>query len=201
MSGQNGWIDQAEKMKGEGMIYCGRVRLRAIEPEDLPRFVQWFNDPEVVEKLNMYLPMSLVEEERWYEGLAQMKPAERPLAIDMRFETQWVHIGSCGLMDINPTALNAELGISIGDKRHWDKGYGSEAMQALIRHAFKTLNLHRVYLRVNKSNPRAIKVYKRIGFCEEGCLREDRFSHGQYKDTLLMGILRPEWDAKQENRG
>ena len=182
------------------MILGQNIRLRAIEREDLPRFVLWFNDPEVREGLNIFLPMSQVEEERWFEGLSDCDPMEKPLALDIRKGEDWVHVGSCGLFSINHRARHAELGIAMGDKRYWDQGFGTDTVQTLLNHAFNTLNLNRVSLRVFESNQRAIKVYRRVGFVEEGRLREDRFAEGRYEDTLIMGILRREWQSDEEGR-
>jgi RimJ/RimL family protein N-acetyltransferase len=74
-------------------------------------------------------------------------------------------------------------------------------LRTLLGHAFDTLNLHRVYLRVFEPNARAIKVYRGIGFQDEGRLREDRFAQGRYVDTLVMGLLRHEWQAKLQSGG
>ncbi|MFQ5407757.1 MAG: GNAT family N-acetyltransferase [Anaerolineales bacterium] len=183
------------------MIYGTNIRLRAIERDDLPRFVAWFNDPEVREGLELGLPMSIADEEQWYERMLQNDRAAHPLAIDVRDGERWQHVGSCGFMNIKKVAHNAELGIVIGDKAYWDKGYGTEVMHTLLRHGFGTLNLHRIYLRVFDNNPRAIKVYLRAGFTEEGRLREDRYHDGRYNDTIVMGILHAEWAATQQEIG
>jgi diamine N-acetyltransferase len=182
------------------VIQGERVRLRAIEREDLPRFVQWFNDPEVRENLDLFLPMSLVEEEKWFEDVLESDPIERPLAIDFLDGENWIHLGSCGLFSFNQQARHATLGISIGEKSYWDRGIGTDAMQTLLRHGFETLNLNRVYLHVHESNRRAIQVYQKLGFKEEGRLRDDRFAHGVYEDTLIMGVLRTEWKASNQEK-
>jgi len=74
-------------------------------------------------------------------------------------------------------------------------------MRTFLRHAFVTLNLNRVSLRVLKSNQRAMKVYERVGFKLVGRLREDRYSQGRFEDTLIMGILYDEWEAQKEVEG
>jgi RimJ/RimL family protein N-acetyltransferase len=71
-------------------------------------------------------------------------------------------------------------------------------MRLLLRHGFETLNLNRVHLRVYEDNARALAVYRRLGFQEEGRLRQDRFLEGRYWDTLLMGLLRQEWLDSQK---
>jgi RimJ/RimL family protein N-acetyltransferase len=88
----------------------------------------------------------------------------------------------------------------IGDKRHWNKGLGTEAMQLLLKHGFETLNLHRIYLRVFANNPRAIRSYEKAGFVVDGRLREAHFADGVYIDDLLMSVLRPEWQARNQSK-
>jgi RimJ/RimL family protein N-acetyltransferase len=182
------------------MILGEQVRLRAIERDDLPRFVEWLNHPEVRRGLARYQPLSLAEEERWFEAVLQAPPEERPFSIDVRQGEGWQHIGGTSLMRIDAQARHAEVGIHIGDTQFWNQGLGTQAMRLILRHAFETLNLNRVYLRVYEDNARALSVYRRLGFKDEGRLREDRFLEGRYWDTLLMGLLRREWMNSQKGR-
>jgi RimJ/RimL family protein N-acetyltransferase len=179
------------------LIYGQKIRLRAIERDDLPRFVVWLNDPEVRAGISRFLPIGSAEEEHWFEGLQQEPAYQRPLAIDVREGDRWIHIGSCGFFNFNLQARNAELGILIGNKDFWGRGLGTETMCVLLEYAFQTLNLHRVYLRVYQSNTRAGHIYRKLGFLEEGRLRDDAFSAGAYQDTIVMGILGREWRAQQ----
>jgi diamine N-acetyltransferase len=189
------------------MIHSNRVRLRAVEPDDLPRFVAWLNDPEVRSGLALYLPLSLREEERWLEEMLRKPADERPLSIDVRDEQAgnspdaWRHAGSCGLMDIHWRNRSAELGVCLGDKRIWNQGYGTEVVSLLVRHAFGTLNLYRIFLRVHESNPRAVRAYEKAGFIHEGRMRQAEHRDGRYWDLLFMSILRPEWEARVEAAG
>jgi diamine N-acetyltransferase len=178
------------------MIYGERIRLRAIERRDLPFFVQWLNDPEVYRTLYVRFPLSLEEEEKWFAEVMQTHPAERPLAIEVREESDWKLIGNCRLFKIDWINASAELGIFIGDKSYWNQGYGSEAVSLLCRHAFETLNLHRVYLHVYEFNRRAIRAYEKCGFVLEGRLRQARYSEGKYHDVLILSILRSEWEQR-----
>jgi RimJ/RimL family protein N-acetyltransferase len=176
------------------MIIGEEIRFRAIEHDDLPRFVKWFNDPEVLQGVSMYLPMAMWEEEAWFKALADRPQAERPLAIEILANDEWVHIGNLGLFDIDSRARTAEVGISIGEKAYWDQGYGTKAMGLLLKHGFETLNLNRIALRVFANNPRAIRCYEKVGFVQEGRLRQAHFHAGDYVDILWMSILRHEWD-------
>jgi len=180
------------------IIHGERVRLRAVERSDVEKFHVWINDPEVTEGLALYLPMSMRDEESWFEGIAHRPPQEKPLAIECRDGDGWKLIGNSGFFDLDHNAHSAEIGIMIGDKSYWNKGYGTEAMSLLLQHGFETLNLHRILLRVYVSNPRAIRSYEKAGFTHEGRLREAVYQHGRYGDVLMMSVLRPEWDAKRK---
>ena len=172
------------------MIQGKRLTLRAIERDDLPRYVVWLNDLEVIHHLKTYPPMNLEDETDWYES--QRKDGSTlNLAIVVSDEER--HIGSVSLMKINQREQNAELGIMIGDKTCWGQGYGREAIQLLLRYGFTTLNLHRIYLRVDASHTPAIRCYLSCGFVEEGRLRDVVFRQGRFEDQLIMSVLRPEY--------
>jgi RimJ/RimL family protein N-acetyltransferase len=178
------------------MIYGERIRLRHVERNDLPRFVEWLNDPEVRHGLAMHLPLSQVEEEGWFEKLLQRERDEQPLVIEVKDGDGWTMIGNSGFFNLEWRNRNAELGILIGDKTRWNQGYGTEVMRLLLRHGFTTLNLHRIYLRVFESNPRAIRAYEKAGFVHEGRQRQAEFRDGRYWDVLFMSVLRPEWNEE-----
>ena len=93
----------------------------------------------------------------------------------------------------------AVQGIFIGEKEYWGRGYGSDAIRALLGFAFREMNLHRVYLSVYDYNERAIRCYEKCGFRHEGRLRKARFSDGRYHDELMMGILREEFEELNGN--
>ena len=178
------------------MIIGKRIRLRAIRREDLPLFVEWLNDPEVRMGLMHYHPFSDEDEENWYEGMRKNPLEEHPLTIEIKGGDEWTPIGNCGLMGINWRVREAEFGIFIGQKQNWNKGYGTEALMLMLKHAFQTLNLNRFSLRVYANNPRAMRSYEKAGFVHEGTLRQGHFHDGEYIDVHLMSILRSEWCEK-----
>ncbi len=175
------------------MIYAKRIRLRAAEREDIPMFAAWLNDPEVVQFLSMNLPMSRAEEENWFDQMLKSPKAEHVLVIEAQTESGWKPIGNTSFMDINWVNSHAEIGIFIGEKDYWNRGYGRETMKLMLRHGFQTLNLNRVYLKVFDENVRGIRAYENAGFVHEGRLRQDLFRGGQYHDLLIMSVLRTEW--------
>ncbi|HVN55256.1 MAG TPA: GNAT family protein [Anaerolineaceae bacterium] len=180
------------------MIYSTRLRLRAPERSDLPRFVTWVNDPEVTAGLLLYLPMSLEDETSWFESMQKRPPAERPMVIEIREGEGWLPVGNCSFFNLDSRIRSSEVGIMIGEKSFWNQGYGTEAMALLLRHGFETLNLNRIYLRVFANNPRAIRSYEKIGFVHEGVERQGEYKAGQYIDVLLMSVLRSEYEGRRK---
>jgi RimJ/RimL family protein N-acetyltransferase len=167
-----------------------RVYLRPVELEDVDRFVRWFNDPEVRATLSNSFPLSRLREREFVESLYK-EHSDVVLAIAVREGN--AHIGVAGLHRIGLPNRNATFGIAIGEKACWDKGYGTEATRLMLDYGFRTLNLHRVTLWVYDTNPRAIHVYQKVGFREEGRKRESEYRDGKYRDDVLMGILEREW--------
>lgn len=195
------------------MIIGDRVRLRAVEREDLPTFKKWINDPEVKQGLGIYLPLSMADEEDWFTGVRNRPPDERNLVIEIRQpielsnlpgdkdllsengpgEAGWKMIGGCGFFNLDGKNCCAEFGVMIGDKSCWNQGYGTEAVRMLVQHGFNTLNLHRIYLRVLENNPRAIRAYEKVGFIHEGRQRQAEYKDGRYIDLLVMSVLKDEF--------
>lgn len=175
------------------MIYGKRIRFRHAEREDLPFFVAWLNNPEVRAGLSLYLPLSLAEEEQWFENMLKLPNDERPLVIEAQLGDNWKPIGNCGYHNLEWRNRVAEVGIVIGEKSYWNQGYGSEAMSLLLQHGFNTLNLNRIFLRVYETNKRAIHTYEKAGFIQEGRLRQAQYQEGNYIDVLVMSVLRTEW--------
>jgi diamine N-acetyltransferase len=182
------------------MIHGHRIRLRAVERNDLAKFQQWLNDPDVTDHLSTHLPLSMTDEEQWLDTMSRLDQEQKPLAIDMKQGDGWRLIGNSGFFNLEWANRCAEFGLFIGDKSVWNKGLGTETVQLLLRHGFQSLNLHRIYLRVYSTNPRAIRAYEKAGFTLEGTMREAVYRHGKYADVHIMSVLRPEWDAAVEGK-
>jgi diamine N-acetyltransferase len=177
-------------------LFGERIRLRAAEKNDINLFLKWVNDPEVTEHLMLVYPMSQFEEELWYEGMIKRPPAEHIMVIDIRDENKpdgYLPIGTCQFHNLDWRCRSAEIGIMIGEKAHWNQGYGTETMKLLLQHGFESLNLHRIWLRVYDKNKRGIRAYEKAGFIYEGKFREAHFQHGRYYDVHMMSVLCNEW--------
>jgi diamine N-acetyltransferase len=175
------------------MLYGKRIRLRGDERNDLPKFVEWLNDPEVRRYLSMSMPISQAAEEQWFENMLKRPPEEQSLGIEIKDGDGWKLIGNCGIFDINWRTRSTEVGLFIGEKSCWNKGYGTEVMRLLLHHGFGTLNLNRIFLRVDAQNQGGIRAYVKAGFIHEARLRESDFRDGKYCDELIMSVLHSEW--------
>lgn len=175
------------------MIYSKRLRLRAAERSDIPRFTAWLNDPEVRQFLVLNTPLSTAEEEQWFERMMARPPVEHVLVIEIKTEEGWRPIGNTSFMEVDWISHGAEVGILIGEKDCWNHGYGRDVMRLMLRHGFNTLNFHRIWLRVIADNSRGMRAYEHAGFVHEGRLRQDVYRDGKYMDLLVMSVLREEW--------
>ncbi len=107
-------------------------------------------------------------------------------------------IGLVGLGEIRWTHRDAWVGIGLGEREYWGKGYGTDATRVILRYAFDELNLHRASLSVFEYNPRAIRSYEKAGFVVEGRARQFLHRDGRRWDLIFMGILREEWESQQQ---
>jgi len=176
------------------MLRGKSVLLRPVKRSDISHFLKWFNDPEVIQYLDMYLPMTEMAEEKFIEELATTRARSDVILVIEAIEgASTKPIGNCGLHGINSKDNHATFGIVIGEKDYWNKGYGTEAARLLINYGFQQLNLHRISSSVVTFNERSIKFHKKLGFQEEGRRRQATFKNGQYHDHVQFGLLKEEW--------
>jgi len=174
------------------MLRGQKTLLRAITKDDLACLWQFNNDVDVelAGGGDPPMPQSLARLQAEYEsGVAKGGRDGASFAI----EADEKCIGQCALFNFNETTQTCELGITIGDKTYWGRGYGRDAIQCLLDYAFRLRNIRRVHLSVNGNNPRAIQAYKSCGFVVEGRLRAHVWNNGDYIDLVIMGLLRQEW--------
>ena len=167
------------------MIKGKKIKLRALEKNDLEKWVRWLNDAEVTKFTTIIYPFSMEEEEEWYRKTTADQNIKNFIIETLKGKA----IGGISLNKINWKDRNAELGIVIGEKDFWNKGYGTDAVRTLLDFTFSEMNLHRIYLRVFAYNKRALRAYEKCGFKVEGEIRDDIFRDGRYHNSYFMGIL------------
>jgi len=169
-----------------------KVYLRALESRDLEGpYLEWLHDPTVTRFMQAGLfptpPDSL---HHYVQNTAQASDAVMLAIVEKRTED---HIGNIKLSPIQWVHRRGEMGIMIGDKKYWGRGYGLNAVSLVLEYAFTRLNLNKITLGVEEGNKPAMKLYQRLGFKIEGLQRKQWFREGRYRDNVLMGLLRSEY--------
>ncbi len=172
------------------MIIGSQIILREKRLADARDDYAWATDPELaqldaVPVLTTTFSQYLSD---YADELRNPHPTSRRFAIDTLDSK---HIGNCSYYNISETKGKAELGIMIGNRDYWDKGYGTDAVTTLANYIFCQTNLKRIYLKTLESNTRAQKCFQKYGFTRYGHLVKDGFS------LVLMEIHRKQQQEQQ----
>jgi RimJ/RimL family protein N-acetyltransferase len=180
----------------EPIVHGRRTFLRAAERVDVPKIVPWFNDRATTRFISARAPMSIAQEERWFEGMLERQGKDAWFFLICRLGDD-APIGTIGLFDIDQTNGSAGLGISLGAPTDTGQGLGTDALEALLDFGFGQLRLERLWLHVYDFNERAIRSYEKAGFVREGVARHGAYRDGRFIDVVAMSILRDEWAARR----
>lgn len=156
--------------------------------------VRWQRDTEFV-RLADSDPSQLSSEKKikeWFDKQAEDGPRPERYSFSVRTLDEDKHIGFLGLW-VDLIHSEAWVGLAIGEREFWSKGYGSDMMKLCLQYVFLELGLERLSLGLHEYNPRALRSYEKCGFRLEGRTRKDVMREGRRTDTLWMGILREEW--------
>ena len=158
--------------------------LSPLDINDVEQYVTWLNDSEVT--CNLTLATAVISLENEKDILARLTKDHNYGIIDK--ETNKL-IGNVGFVAINNMHRKAEIGIFIGNKEYWSKGYGYEALFLLIDYGYRVLNLNNIMLRVYSYNKRAIACYEKVGFKKIGEIRETHIYNLEKHNEILMDLL------------
>lgn len=175
------------------MLYGKRIRLRPLDWDDLDTLRRWYDDPEVSYWASGAHPDTL------YSRYALEEQYEREARSDSigRFVIETLDgelLGLISYKNVNRQVHSVMLGIFLGEKEYWGKGYGTEGLRVFLRYLFEQWNCHRVELETWMGNVRAIRSYEKCGFQIEGRLRDGFYVDGQYQDRIVMGIIRQDYE-------
>jgi RimJ/RimL family protein N-acetyltransferase len=175
------------------MLNGDRVTLRAVERDDLQRLHELQGNVDlVVFGDGFWEPIPLAAFERQFEQAIEGQPRHWFV-----IEAGGTVIGRIGLVQVSRLHGTAELGIEIYDPEYIGQGYGREAIALLLDWAFRIQNYRRIWLKTSAANQRALRCYQAAGFMEEGRMREQLYFDGRYVDSVFMGLLRREWQARR----
>jgi diamine N-acetyltransferase len=178
------------------MLKGEKVILRSMERDDLRRLHELEQNVDLVVLADgSWHPSPLAELEKRFERFADRHDASW-FAIEADSEV----IGEMVLHGQQRRDGVAELGIGIYHPNYVGKGYGRDAINVLLKWAFQIQNWRRIWLNTVGQNERAIRAYRACGFVEEGRLRQHTFCNGIYDDEVQMGLLRTEWEARQQGK-
>jgi RimJ/RimL family protein N-acetyltransferase len=181
------------------LLRSTRVRLTALDESDAPTIARWYKDAAYLrlQDTNAAIPRTAADISA--EITAERK-ADDIIVLAIRLVDSDELVGTIGFYEIEWSNQVAWLGLGIGDRSNWGRGYGSDAMQLALRYAFCELNLYRVQLTVIDYNARAIALYEKSGFKREGVFRQFGQRDGRRYDMILYGLLRPEWESHQRSQ-
>lgn len=173
------------------------LTLRPIEITDVDtsNIIRWRNDLSV--KQNLYTQDDLTVEQHlwWFENRVKTGDCHQ-FIIEVNEDDKIIPIGTIFIKSIDTHSKKGEYGIFIGENSARGKGYAYQATIQILKYAFETLKLNRVYLTVFSDNIPAIKVYEKSGFVEEGILRQDFLRHDGFADVVYMGITAEDWNKQ-----
>jgi RimJ/RimL family protein N-acetyltransferase len=181
-------VETPEATERPEIVPGERIFLSQVRREDLPLFARWFSDIELTTYLGqMGFSFMFEHEQEWYDSVVRDR-SNRTFAIVVRDGLR--PIGSVSLMEIDHAHGKAELGIAIGDKSAWGKGYGSEAVRLMADYGLTFMGLHTIYLWHVAFNERAHRAYLKAGFKLAGRLRGADLFDGRRYDRVLMDVTR-----------
>ena len=166
----------------------GRIYLREVRSDDVnEKYYRWMNDPEVTQYLESRFAPNSVEILQEYVKNLQRNKDIFFLAIVLKENNK--HIGNIKIGPINWFHRLADIGVLLGEKSCWGKGYASEAISLLAEYVFKNLNLHKLTAGCYKPNEGSLRAFQNAGFEAEGVRKKHCFLNGNYVDIILLGRI------------
>lgn len=174
------------------MLETDRLLIRLLDEDDEDDIVRWRNQKDVLDNLFSYKGVTVSQHRIWYDKYSS---DDTRIEFIMISKDNGFKIGTIGLSSIDYKNQKAEFGILIGERQERGKGLAYEASNAVLNYAISELNLHKIKLEVFSDNILAIKLYTKLGFKEEGILRQEIFKKAAFKDVTIMALLK-EWFQK-----
>lgn len=171
-----------------------QVTIRKFEKIDIPKKVEWINNPANNRYLHYDLPLEIKKTESWFD-----QNAETDDRFDAVIEADGVPVGLIGLLTIDLKNKKAEYYISMGELSYKGKGIAKKASYLILDYGFNTLKLNRIFLYTETENVLAQRLFESIGLIKEGCLKADVYSHGNFVDRFVYGCVRDSWNKNYGN--
>ncbi len=173
-------------------IKTKRLTLREIQESDIDSIVEFAGDLEISQYLLLVPHPYTREDAKFWVNLCEEKAKKEPRTdYELAIELNKKLIGAIALTDINTSQGTASIGYWLG-KPHWRQGYMTEAAQAILDYAFKTLNLRRIEVGAFTENEASNELLKKLNFKHEGTKKQSRYSKatGKLHDEHFYGLLK-----------
>lgn len=165
-----------------------RLQLREMQPADVNALLRHFGNPEVVKFIDMQPIKTIEQANEWLQWMGGFFAAKDGLRWGIVSKETGDFVGSCGLHNWNREARYAEIGCDVAHQ-YWGNGFGGEAMRRLIEFGWEQMKLNRIEADVVQGNQRSMHVLEKIGFRQEGTLRQRILKGGKYYDVHFYGLL------------
>jgi len=181
------------------MFWFEDVRFRPVEKRDIEQIRQLRNEPSTWIFLTDVTQITPFMQEQWFAKISTAKD-QAYFSIfeekkDFPISTEGDFLGIIRFDQMDGTNKSVRVGCDIVPEKR-GKGYGTKTFKAILEFCFDHWNMHRLHLCVLENNEVAIKLYKNVGFKEEGRQREAIWRSGEYKDYIVMSILEDEYRGK-----
>jgi RimJ/RimL family protein N-acetyltransferase len=172
------------------MVLGYLVKLRPMEPADVDTLWRWNQDPDVIRWMEDGYPQPLAQARKRFEERPRNSFSDVLFGIEALLDGRL--IGLVRLDGAEPETACAELTVYLGEKEYWGRGYATDAVRTMCRYGFDNMRLHKITLTVVTENRAAHHIYRKVGFVEEGRLRQVFRRDGQWYDMFTMGLLEGE---------
>lgn len=176
-------------------LHTARLTLRWLEPGDAAGLFAIFSDPEVVRYWSSGEWDDMSHAEKMVAETFAAYASRDGVRLAVVLTATGELVGKINLYHIFHANRRCEIGYALA-RAHWGKGYVSEAMEAALDYAFGTLDLNRIEADIDPRNDASEKVLRRLGFKEEGFMRERWIVKGEKCDTTYFGLLKRDWEAR-----
>jgi RimJ/RimL family protein N-acetyltransferase len=170
-----------------------QVYLQPYDEKDIKSFLEWVNDPECRHYARNMFPQTFESEKKWIAEQSIYTQKADAIGFGIWLAEEQRIIGSIGLFGLDYSGGNCWMGLEIGDKKCWGKGYATDAGALILDYAFGELGMHKVIVGIYSPNKGSQGVARKLGFKLVGTSKEEVFVDGHYVDGFVYELFSHEW--------
>lgn len=166
------------------------VKLRGYNEKDIPKLLHFINEPDIKKNIDSGIPYIYTRKDQ--EKIFEKRKENEDYIFAIESLDHGKFIGGACIKNIDWKNSHCEIALFISPN-NWGNGFGLDTLKILLKFVFQQMNLNKIKLKAYSFNKRAQSIYKKIGFKEEGALREEIFRDGEYHDEFIFGLLKKEY--------